>query len=76
MVSVVLGLIVVLLVSGIVEGFVTPSPLPTWARIGIGVAVWLAFCGYVTVCGRAAVRSGETGDLSGDLAPDVAPTAG
>jgi uncharacterized membrane protein SpoIIM required for sporulation len=76
MVTVVLGLIVVLLVSGIIEGFVTPSPLPTWARIGIGVAVWLAFCGYVTVCGRAAVRSGETGDLSGDLAPDVAPTAG
>ena len=28
----------VLLVSGVIEAFVTPSPLPTWARIGIGAA--------------------------------------
>ena len=26
-----LGLVAVLLVSGIIEAFVTPSPLPTWA---------------------------------------------
>jgi uncharacterized membrane protein SpoIIM required for sporulation len=75
MITVALGLVVVLLVSGIVEGFVTPSGLPTWARIGIGVTVWTIFLGYVTVLGRAAVRDGETGDLSGDLAPDVVPTA-
>ena len=30
--GVVMGLAVVLLVSGIIEAFVTPSPLPTWAR--------------------------------------------
>ena len=35
--TVVLGLVVVLLVSGIIEAFVTPSGLPTWARVGIGV---------------------------------------
>ena len=36
-VTIALGLIVVLLVSGVVEAFVTPSPLPTWARIMIGI---------------------------------------
>ena len=34
--SAVVGLTVVLLVSGIIEAFVTPSGLPTWARILIG----------------------------------------
>ena len=38
-VAVALGLVVVLAVSGVVEAFVTPSALPTWARIGIGVLV-------------------------------------
>ncbi len=33
-----LGLVAVLLVSGVIEAFVTPSPLPTWARIAIGIA--------------------------------------
>ena len=33
-VAIALGLVVVLLVSGVIEAFVTPSPLPTWARIG------------------------------------------
>lgn len=73
-VSVALGLIVVLLVAGLIEGLVTPSPLPTWARIGIGVAAEAAFLGYVVHFGRRAVRAGETGDL--ERAPDLAPTSG
>ncbi|WP_278256930.1 stage II sporulation protein M [Nocardioides convexus] len=36
-VTVALGLGVVLAISGVIEAFVTPSPLPTWARIAIGV---------------------------------------
>ena len=32
--TVALGLVVVLLVSGVIEAFVTPSGLPTWARVG------------------------------------------
>src|SRR6478752_4877955 len=35
--TVALGLVAVLFVSGMIEAFVTPSGLPTWARIGIGV---------------------------------------
>jgi uncharacterized membrane protein SpoIIM required for sporulation len=76
MVTVALGLVVVLLVSGVVEAFVTPSPLPTWARIAIGAGVWGAFLGYVGVLGRRAVAAGETGDLRAELVGDELPVAG
>ena len=75
MITVAMGLVGVLAVSGVVEAFVTPSPLPTWARIGIGVAVWTAFLSYVGVYGRRAARTGETGDLRAELVEDSAPTA-
>jgi uncharacterized membrane protein SpoIIM required for sporulation len=68
-----LGVTVVLLVSGAIEAFVTPSGLPTWARVAIGVAAEAAFLGYVVVLGRPAGRAGETGDVG---AGDRAPTAG
>ena len=60
-------------VSGLIEALVTPSPLPTFVRIAIGVAAEVAFLGYVVHFGRKAVRAGETGDV--DDAPDVVPTA-
>lgn len=56
-----LGLIVVLLVTGVIEAFVTPSGLPTAARIGIGAAAEVLFFLYVFVLGR---RDGETGDVA------------
>jgi uncharacterized membrane protein SpoIIM required for sporulation len=71
-VSVALGLIGVLAVSGLIEALVTPSPLPTIARIGIGVAAEIAFLAYIFHFGRKAARAGETGDI--DDAPDVVPT--
>ncbi len=58
-----IGLAGVLLVSGVIEAFVTPSGLPTWARIGIGVLAEIAFLAYVWVLGGRAVRAGETGDI-------------
>ncbi|MFP8885875.1 MULTISPECIES: stage II sporulation protein M [Streptomyces] len=58
-----LGLAAVLFVSGVIEGFVTPSGLPTWARITIGVVAELAFLAYVYLLGARAVRSGEVGDV-------------
>lgn len=72
-VSVAVGLVVVLLVSGLIEALVTPSPLPTFLRIAIGVAAELAFLSYVVHFGRKAVRAGETGDV--DDAPDLLPTS-
>ena len=68
--TVVLGLVVVLLVSGIIEAFVTPSGLPTWARVGIGVLAEALFFAYVFVLGRAAARRGHTGDLDASLLED------
>ncbi|MGE2715793.1 stage II sporulation protein M [Mycolicibacterium litorale] len=66
------GLVVVLLLSGLIEALVTPSPLPTFVRIAIGVAAELAFLGYIVYFGRKAVRAGESGDI--EDAPDVVPT--
>lgn len=73
--GVALGLVAVLLVSGVIEAFVTPSGLPTWARIAIGLAAECAFLAYVLVAGGAAVRRGITGDVSRGL-PDVVATEG
>jgi uncharacterized membrane protein SpoIIM required for sporulation len=58
-----IGLAVVLLVTGLIEAFVTPSPLPTWARVGIGVVAELSFFVYVWTLGRRAVKAGEYGDI-------------
>jgi uncharacterized membrane protein SpoIIM required for sporulation len=63
LITVALGLVVVLFVSGLVEGFVTPSSLPVWAKITIGAAVLAAYWTYVLVWGRRAYRSGASGDL-------------
>ena len=70
-----LGLVLVLLVSGVIEAFVTPSPLPTWARIGIGVAAEAAFMAYVFLLGRRAFRGGYTGDTAADSREDLVATA-
>jgi uncharacterized membrane protein SpoIIM required for sporulation len=70
-----LGIALVLLVSGLVEAFVTPSGLPTWARIGIGVVVEVLFLAWVFGPGRRAHRAGTTGDLETDLRGDVLPAA-
>lgn len=70
MIGVAVGLIPVLFVSGVVEAYVTPSPLPTWARIAIGFVVWAVFVAYVVVLGRRAVLAGETGDLRKELRGD------
>jgi uncharacterized membrane protein SpoIIM required for sporulation len=74
-IAVALGLVAVLFVSGAIEGFVTPSGLPTWARIGIGIAVESLFLAYVFVVGRAAVQGGATGDVLAQDAGDVAPAS-
>ena len=71
-VSVAVGLAGVLLVSGLIEALVTPSPLPTFVRVGIGIVAEAAFLFYIVHFGRRAAKAGETGDI--DDAPDVVPT--
>jgi uncharacterized membrane protein SpoIIM required for sporulation len=71
-----MGLACTLLLSGVIEAFVTPSGLPTWTRIGIGLVVWGAFMAYIFVLGRRAAQAGDLGAIAGSGATDVAPTAG
>lgn len=73
--TVAVGLVVVLGVSGLIEGFVTGSGMAWWLKIVIGAIALAAFWAYTIVLGRRAVLAGETGDLSADLAGDVAPVA-
>lgn len=61
--TVALGLVLVLLVSGLVEGFVTPSGLPPWLRLAIGFLVFAAYWAYTLVLGRRAFAAGHRGDL-------------
>jgi len=61
--TVAIGLVISLFVSGIIEGFVTPSALPVWVKIAIGALALALFLVYMLVVGRRAYRSGETGDL-------------
>jgi uncharacterized membrane protein SpoIIM required for sporulation len=73
-VTIALGLVLVLAVSGVIEAFVTPSGLPTWARIGVGGLAEVAFVGYVIVAGLRAHRQGLTADIA--EAPQHAPVRG
>jgi uncharacterized membrane protein SpoIIM required for sporulation len=70
-----LGLACLLAVSGFIEAFVTPSGLPTWARVGIGVTAELAFFAYVFILGRQAHQRGLTGDIDSRYLEDRVATA-
>jgi uncharacterized membrane protein SpoIIM required for sporulation len=68
-----LGLVPVLFISGLIEAFVTPAPVPTMLRIGIGVTAWLGFLTYVFVAGAKASEEGESADV--EEAEPLVPTA-
>jgi len=59
----VIGLALALLISGIIEGYVTRQDWPWAIKIGIGTVALAAFLVYQWVLGGRAVRAGETGDL-------------
>lgn len=74
--GVAIGLVGVLLVSGIIEGFVTGSSMPWWVKIAIGSVAFIAFWLYVFVVGRYAVVAQVSGDSEGDFTTDRAAVAG
>ncbi|MGL4339585.1 MAG: stage II sporulation protein M [Rhodoglobus sp.] len=61
--TVVVGLILALLVSGLIEGFVTRQEWPWPIKIGIGTIALGGFLFYQLLVGGRAARAGETGDL-------------
>ncbi|CKR05211.1 stage II sporulation protein M [Mycobacterium tuberculosis] len=71
-VSVAVGLVGVFLVAGLIEAVVTPSPLPTFVRIAVGIIAEAVFLSYIGYFGRRAAQAGGTGDM--EDAPDVVPT--
>jgi len=71
-----IGLVGVLAVSGVIEGFVTGSGLLWWVKIAIGALALAAFWAYTIVLGGRAVRRGETGDLDEDRAGYAVATVG
>ncbi|MFW2513121.1 stage II sporulation protein M [Demequina sp. SO4-13] len=75
-VSVGIGLVGVLFLSGIIEGFVTGSYLPWPVKITIGALAFAAFWLYIFVVGRHAVDARVTGDSEGDFATDRAAAVG
>jgi len=75
MFGVALGLVVVLMLSGVIEGYVTGSSLPWEVKNVIGVLALALFWVYVWVPGKRAFRAGHTGDVSEDYREDVAPVA-
>jgi uncharacterized membrane protein SpoIIM required for sporulation len=62
--TIVFGLVLSLLCSGIIEGTVTRQPWPWPIKIGIGTVALTAFLVYQWVGGRRAHRLGQSGDLS------------
>jgi uncharacterized membrane protein SpoIIM required for sporulation len=74
-ITVAIGLIFVLFISGVIEAFVTPSGLPTGARIAIGAVAWVTFVTYVLVLGRRADRRGLSADVGDDAATSLSPVS-
>jgi uncharacterized membrane protein SpoIIM required for sporulation len=66
-ISIALGLVVTFAIAGFVEAWVTPSSLPTAARVGIGVLLEVAFVLYVVAFGRSAASRGATGRFGEEL---------
>jgi uncharacterized membrane protein SpoIIM required for sporulation len=69
-----LGLAVTLGVAGVLEAYVTPSPLPSFVRVAIGALVWVAFLGYAWLIGGAAHRRGESADVDAEHREAEVPT--
>ncbi|WIE63788.1 stage II sporulation protein M [Curtobacterium sp. MCLR17_036] len=63
LITIAIGLVFTLLLSGIVEGVVTRQDWPWPVKIGIGTIALAAVLAYQWVLGGRAFRAGERGDL-------------
>ncbi|QPK81727.1 stage II sporulation protein M [Schaalia sp. ZJ405] len=76
MAVVAVGCVILLFISGILEGFVTPSGLPDVIKVSLGTGVTLAMWVYIFVSGRRAHTRGEDADVDPTVAGYVLPVAG
>ena len=73
-VAIVLGTMLCFVVAGFIEAFVTPSSLPTAARVGIGVLVELLLLIWVVGVGRSATSRGLSGRFGETARPTGPPS--
>lgn len=59
-----LGAACLLVVAGLIEGFITPSGMPAAAKIGVGLASGVALYGWLLLSGRG--ESDQRGSISGN----------
>lgn len=63
LITVAVGLTAALAVAGLIEGFVTPAPIPWVLKCGIGVLALAVLWAYTLVLGGRAAQAGASGDL-------------
>lgn len=63
LITVGVGLILFLFLSGLIEGFVTPSNLPFPVKMIFGATLTIGMTAYAIALGRPALKVGLTGDL-------------
>ncbi len=61
---VIAGMVIFLLLSGVIEGFVTPSGWPWWLKITVGALACAVLWGTTFGLGRHAATVGEAPDLT------------
>lgn len=68
MLTVALGMVILLFLSGLLEGFVTPSGLPDWVRLLSGFLITVGLWVYTLTLGKRAYEAGYTGDIDQEAA--------
>lgn len=63
LITVGVGLVFMLLLSGLIEGFITPSNLPFAVKMIFGAALTVGIVAYAIALGRPANQQGLTGDM-------------
>jgi hypothetical protein len=51
-------------IAGLIEGFITPSYIPGYLKITLGVAVWGAVLAYLMLAGRRPVEQTPGSELT------------
>lgn len=71
--SIILGLVGAFVIAGTIEGFITGSGLSTALRVGVGVAVEVAFLTYIVQLGRRGEASVHAAHDAFTAAPSPSP---
>ncbi|HLM02608.1 MAG TPA: stage II sporulation protein M [Pyrinomonadaceae bacterium] len=60
-----IGCACLLVIAGIIEGFLSPSMLPPWIKFGTGILTGVAMYSYLLLVGREDEKKNQTTDLHG-----------